>query len=235
MSNSHQITAADIILAGKAYYAPYNKDTALAATRGLTVTLPIFNTIGAVVVADADGLVLSVDPANNATLSLRATVAGMVNSGGVITLDTPRNVTITAAANESTKSLLVTGTDVYGEPLSESITGPNATTVGGKKAFKTITSLVATGDFGTITVGFGDVLGLPFRVANRNEVLVMFNGAVDNATVVLADDAAVTTTTGDIRGTIDPAGTLNGTSILSVIFLNPNRTSRQAAFGMNLA
>ncbi len=178
-------------------------------------------------------MVESVNPASNATLTLRATVTGMTNTGGVVTLDTPRNVTLTSAADDSAKSITVTGTDEYGETLVESITGSNASVASGKKAFKTITSIVCVGDLGTITVGFGDVIGLPFRISNKNQILVMFDGAADAATIVVADDNTATATTGDVRGTIDIAGTLNGTKILSVNYLTIDRTTKALAVGVS--
>lgn len=173
MVTRHTISYADEVYFGDAYHAPYSSPK---SRRGVEASLPYYLNLGAVTAADADGLVTSVDPASGATLTLRSTVTGMTNTGGVVTLDTARNVTITASGDESTKSALFTGTDIYGEALSEAITAPNATTVQGKKSFKTISSIVMTGDAGTITVGFGNIFGLPFRVAARQRVIPYVNG-----------------------------------------------------------
>lgn len=228
----HTISYADEIFYGDAYFAPYNS---AKGRRGVQITPSAWIDIGAVVVADPDGLVLSVDPASGATFSLRATVAGQTNTGGIITLDQARNVTITTSADETTKSILITGTDIYGTVMSERITGPNTTVASGKKAFKTITSIVATGDMAALTIGFGDVLGLPFRIEDKNQIGVMFDGAADAATIVIGDATTATTTTGDVRGTIDLSGTLNGTKKVAVNFMKLNVTSKESLFGITQA
>lgn len=122
----HNISYADTLLAGAVYYDAYHKNS-LAGRKGLPMDLPIYVNFGAITAADRDGLVSSVDPANNATLTLRSTVTGMTNTGGVVTLDTPRNVTLYSAADQSTKTITVTGTDEYGKAMVETITGPDGT------------------------------------------------------------------------------------------------------------
>jgi len=193
--SKHLISRADTIFSGSSYYAKYNKEALPVA--GTKVDFPLYYSFGAVVGADRDGLVTSVDPASGATLTLRSTVTGMTNTGGVVTLDTPRNVTIYSAADQTTRSISVTGTDEYGEPLKETITGPDGTSAvkisAGNKAFKTISSIVATGDFGTIEVGFGDKIGLPFRVDSAQKILPIVNGDVAAPHILTSTIAAIGT------------------------------------------
>ena len=90
------------------------------------------------VALDADGICAqqTLAAAGNALIN------GALASSGVVTLDVPRNV-IVDAAGAATAVLTVTGTDVYGVPMSEAITLNGTTAVAGKKAFKTITSVAA--------------------------------------------------------------------------------------------
>jgi len=130
-----------------------------------------------------------------------ALLNGSLASGGTVTLDVPRNVIIDAAG-AATAVLTVTGTDVYGLPMSEAITLNGTTAVAGKKAFKTITRIAASAAATDFFVGTGDVFGLPIRANSRNYVLTAWNGAfVTTGTFVVADATAATTTTGDVRGT----------------------------------
>lgn len=131
-----------------------------------------------------------------------AVINGSLASGGVATLDVPRNV-IVDAAGAATAVLTVYGTDAYGIPMSEAITLNGTTAVAGKKAFKTITRIASSATATDIFVGTGDVFGLPIRANSRNYVLTAWNGAfVTTGTFVPAvtTDPA-TTTTGDVRGT----------------------------------
>jgi len=49
-------------------------------------------------------------------------------SGGVATLDVPRQLLITADANDSARTLTITGTDRYGTVSTVTTAVPNATT-----------------------------------------------------------------------------------------------------------
>lgn len=221
-------TNLDILKLGTVVFPPYSSDP------GLEITSPIFYDFGAIAAPTRNGLVSSVDPANNATLTLKATTTGMTNTGGVITLDNARNVTIYSASDQSTKTLLVTGTDFWGQAQTEVITGPNGSTTtkmsAGKKAFKTISSLVATGDFGTIEVGFGAKLGLPFRIDKLNKAEFFIDGKVAaphtlNAIITAIGTAQNTAVLDTIGGKVVEASGVsaaaNGTASSIVTITNP--------------
>lgn len=85
------------------------------------------------------------------------TINGANASGGVYTAPTnPRYLSITTAANESTKTFTITGTDRNGNPLAYSTAGASsATTTVYPVSFQTITSVaVSAATTGAITVGF---------------------------------------------------------------------------------
>jgi hypothetical protein len=164
------------------------------------------------VALDADGICAqqTLAAAGNALLN------GALASGGTVTLDVPRNV-IVDAAGAATAVLTVTGTDVYGIPMSEAITLNGTTAVAGKKAFKTITSIAASAAATDFFVGTGDVFGLPIRANSRNYVQTAWNGAfVTTGTFAAADATAATTTTGDVRGTFAPADAADATKRLTL-------------------
>jgi hypothetical protein len=146
-----------------------------------------------------------------------ALLNGALASGGTVTLDVPRNV-IVDAAGAATAVLTVTGTDVYGIPMSEAITLNGATAVAGKKAFKTITSIAASAAATDFFVGTGDVFGLPIRANSRNYVLTAWDGAfVTTGTFVAAvTTTPATTTTGDVRGTYSVPDASDGTKRLTL-------------------
>jgi hypothetical protein len=161
---------------------------------------------------DADGICAqqTLAAAGNALIN------GALASSGTVTLDVPRNV-IVDAAGAATAVLTVTGTDVYGIPMSEAITLNGTTAVAGKKAFKTITSVAASAAATDFFVGTGDVFGLPIRANSRNYVQTAWNSAfVTTGTFAAADATTATTTTGDVRGTFAPADAADATKRLTL-------------------
>jgi len=165
-----------------------------------------------------------------------ALINGALASSGVVTLDVPRNV-IVDAAGAATAVLTVTGTDVYGVPMSEAITLNGTTAVAGKKAFKTITSVAASAAATDFFVGTGDVFGLPFRSDSRNYCLTAWNSAfVTTGTFVAAvtTDPA-TTTTGDVRGTYAVPDAADGSKQLTVWMFIENPDSVTGLYGVTQA
>ncbi len=109
---------------------------------------------------DAEGVsMLSQTPSAGAL-----TLNGSLVSGGVATLDKPRRVLITAAGNESSRTFTIVGTSTnYGSAtITETITGPNATTAQSVLDYKTVTSITISGNAaGAITVGTSGVASSP--------------------------------------------------------------------------
>lgn len=99
--------------------------------------------------ADADGIFLSANPANNATLTLD----GALVTDGVAIMDVARRIVVTSSADDSLIVFNFTGTDRSGNVQTESILGSNASTAVTTKDFKTVTGVTITGNAGTITIG----------------------------------------------------------------------------------
>jgi len=86
--------------------------------------------------------------------------AGNVSVGtwSAATLDEARRVLFTFAANDSAKTMTITGTDRYGNPISESVAGANASTSSTVQDFKTVTSIsISAAAAGAIIVGTSGV------------------------------------------------------------------------------
>ena len=140
------------------------------------------------------------------------------------TLDVPRNIIITNAGDDTGDTYVVLGADEYGVAVSETITGANAGVAAGVKAFKTITSITASGaSAGNVSIGFGDVLGLPIWIPASGaayKLLELVDGAAATAGTIVAGLARATqstATTADVRGTYDPNSACNGALVFDIV------------------
>jgi len=124
------------------------------------------------------------------------TVANAAPTGGGT-----RNVTCTVAQvveDDTEGTLDIVGTDIDDQVLLETITPLIGSTIQGTRAFKTVTSVTGVGwiDGGTedtITVGFGDLIGLPDYLLHDTVLFVLYNNVregthptVTSSTTVLA-------------------------------------------------
>lgn len=202
------------------------------AERGVPINPLVKFSLGAPLTLDANGLIVAATGAelpNAETINYAFPSAGTSPLDGANqtgTLDVPRNITIavTHASSVVAMTVVVTGKDKYGDALVESIAiaATGTTQAGtGKKAFKSVSNiaLTAAGDSttNTLDLGWGDVLGLPYRLEGKYDLL-SFSADETAETITSTVVAAVATspataTTGDVRGTIDPATACNGTVV----------------------
>ena len=124
--------------------------------------------LGAPDTADADGILESQDLTSAGVYSTLAFngVYGDPYGNSYAVLDVPRNV---VAAWTTTSVMTVTGLDEYGDVIVEK--SASSTSFTGKKAFKRITSIAVSVSVTSLTVGTGDVLGLPAFVGLVDQVL----------------------------------------------------------------
>lgn len=178
------------------------------------------------VAIDVDGICAAQAVAGAAN----ATINGALASGGAVTLDVARAVQIDSSdAGDTTQTVTVTGTDVYGRAMSEAIAANGTTAVSGKKAFKTITQVAVSAAYtGNLTVGTTDILGLPVFLPNAGHILgELTNGAVPTAGTVVAGIVTAggsTATTGDVRGTYLPNQATDGSKVYQIIVSLPDPT-----------
>lgn len=127
--------------------------------------------------------------------------------------DVCRNITATAggtAADIGAISVVVTGTNMNDEAISETLpafTVNTAGTVQGVKAFKSVTAITIPAHDGTgatTSVGFGDKLGLP-RELDRNTVVAAFLDGVKEGTAptVVTDVDELEKNTCDLNSALD--------------------------------
>lgn len=166
--------------------------------------------LGAPDTADADGICAS----QAGTAATPMTINGALAASGVATFDVPRNV---VAAWTNTAVVTVTGKDAYGNTVVES--SASGTSLAGKKAFKTITSVVPSANITGATVGSGDVLGIPVFLPGAAHVLKeLQDGAAATAgTLVAGVSTTGTATSGDVRGTYDPNAACDGAKVFKLI------------------
>jgi len=141
--------------------------------------------------ASSNNIALSQTP----TAAAGFTINGSAASGGVATLDVQRRVLLTTTANESSKTVTLTGTDGQGNTISEVLAGVNATTTYSKLDYKTVVSVVPSANFaGAATLGTNGVASTPWIPLDSNRV-----GTAWSLGVILGTTANVMP-----QGTLDP-------------------------------
>ena len=139
-----------------------------------------------------------------------------------------------SASDTNAFTITVRGWDVYGIPMTETIALNGTTAVYGKKAWKYVNTIQfnhAGGGTttGTITLGTGDVFGIPLKSDFFEYMSIYWNGALQTAnTGWLVADSTIpaTATTGDTRGTIQLGVNGGGTGYTT----SPNGSIRLAVF-----
>ena len=157
-----------------------------------------------------------------------------------------RNIQVRSVGDDSGATFTVRGYDVYGNAMSETITGSAGApgTAQGKKAFKFVSSVTPAGTLSgsNVSIGQGDVIGFNLRADTVGYVSVWYNNTLATAVTtpfgtasafVFADTATATATTGDTRGTVylGTANPSNATRRIQ-IFMTPNMNAMTAAGGL---
>lgn len=225
----HHITAAKEVFYGAVRYA---RALNLFGKPGVRITPELYwHNFGAPETADADGVCAAQAIAGAAD----ALINGALAASGVATFTTPRNiVAVSANAGDTTQTLTIYGTDYYGSVIRKTLALNGTTIVACPNAFKTVTRVaVSAAMAGNLTVGTGDVLGLPYRVDANGLLAARANNAIDAGTFVPAvtTDPA-TATTGDARGTFDPAVALNGANTVAVLIKIADPSTKIGAYGV---
>jgi hypothetical protein len=148
---------------------------------------------------------------------LAAGINGAQAANGAVTLLTARNI---VAAWTGAAVLTVTGEDEFGQPMRESSAAGTSFT--GKKAFKKVTGLAVSANVTGLTVGTGNVLGLPFFLSATHFVRqeLQDDATASAGTVVAGDDADATATTGDVRGTYTPNAAPDGAKRFELVIVS---------------
>lgn len=176
----------------------------------------------------------------NTAVTVLAIDGGMAGkafgSAGTINLWDPakaitRALTISNSSNDSGINVTISGYDLYGFAMTQTLAGPNAGTVTTSKAFKYISTITlsAAGNSTSIRVGTADVFGFPLRVDNPAYLNAWWGPSSaaslaytsTNGQHTFASTATATSSTGDVRGTLGTSSYQAGVSNSSAT--NPNR------------
>lgn len=145
-----------------------------------------------------------------------------------------RTLVITTNANDTGGTYTIAGYDIYGYPMTQTLTGVNNSTVNTTKAFKYVTSITPAGTINStaVSVGTNDNFGLPLRTDWAAYLNLYWNNAVvapGSMSFVAADINTASATTGDVRGTVTGGATSDGTKRL-VVFWNPLAANMNPTF-----
>ena len=108
------------------------------------------------------------------------TISYLASGIEVWSFDTPRNVVFTGAAGAVAVNATIQGFDEYGFAMTETVVTPaDATVTAGIKAFSAIQSIyLSAGTAANISIGNGDVLGLPYFLTDVSSLInIKWSGA----------------------------------------------------------
>lgn len=186
---------------------------------------PFIAQFGAPATLDADGILDGVTIGTTAKVfdsdDWNVLFAALSDEVGMI--DAPYGRNLTATGNASTDQVVtVTGRDYLGQPMKENFTLSGTSVIAGKKAFKWVDRVDVTVGTGgtTLDLGWGDVLGLPYRAIGA--ITSIEDEIAATAGTFVAGAASTTTqtaTTADPRGTIDFNSASNGTKVFAFAYL----------------
>lgn len=145
-------------------------------------------TAGQTVAADDDGVHAAITGSSTAAKEITTDITAMPAC---------RNITVKAggtSADIAAGNVTVYGEDMAGNAISEdfAITENTAATVTGNKAFAKVNKIVIPqqdGSGATFKIGFGDKLGLPFKLDGGAIVEGIYNGSVEATKPTLATNA----------------------------------------------
>lgn len=162
------------------------------------------------------------DDAVHAAITLTTAVQNIATA--ITNPDFPRKVTVTGtkAGGSLTGNVVITGTNIRDQVISETIAITADTEVEGTKAFKTVTNIqvpvrATSGD--TVKVGISDALGLD-RCMSANEVLLAaIDGVYETTRPTVTFDADEVE-----KNTVNPNTALDANVDLLVDYVSTERT-----------
>lgn len=211
----HTITHADEIFVGAPQGGGINN-----ANRGVEVAPLHQQKILNSPVGDVDGIAVAQAVAAAGNLTLDGAFANAAQT--VATIDGARNVAILSSnAGDTTQTATVTGTDIVGNPQVEDIAFNGTTEAVGAKAFGTVTqvaidaALAGNASVGTSVTLANIEMGLDAGLEAAYDAVHALDGAgaAEGGTFTVADATApATASTGDTKGTYNPANAPDGSA-----------------------
>jgi len=172
----------------------------------LSVKLPVYYSIA----PDAVGAT-----AVHAAIALTDAVQEI--TADITSPDVPRTVTVKGNAVGITGDVVITGLNMAGVEITDTIALNGSTEVEGIKAFSSVTQIdlpveVHAGT-DTVSVGIAKKFGIPHSVSNAGMVLVkLFDGSTDSGTLAVDADEVE-------KNLFALNGTPNGAKVLDLVYL----------------
>lgn len=216
---ANNVATSQVVTSGSAFVLTAGTGTTLVTT--LPVIWASGNTIPVNAIA-LDGVPTLVS-FGLASVSTGATTVALYDPTKAIS----RNLVLTSASGADTGTVTYLGADLYGYPITQTVTINAGSTVATTKAFKFVYSatLSAGGAMAAgATIGTGDVYGLPIRADSFGYLTVFWNNAMVTAATgfVAAVTSAATATTGDVRGTYALQGQASNNTLRLTMFQSPS-------------
>lgn len=149
-----------------------------------------------------------------------------------VTLDVPRAITASGAAGTVAVPIIVWGTDMYGNQITNQFQGPaGATLTNSSKTFKTVTAIYVNGNsVDNLSFGWDQIIGMPIVVQGFAQIVAAY---WDNQPIPYTDftGAAVDQsliTSGDARGSIGGLSGVGGEQL--VVYIAPMMVGTAAAY-----
>lgn len=153
--------------------------------------------------------------ADNAVLADTAMANGAttVVTAGITNPAVPRNVTVKGNDANVAGNVVIAGTNIGGEAITETIALNGSSVVVGNKAFKTITSITlpayAVANTERVRVGTGAKLALPYKLSRNTVLRAFLNGALEGTAPTIAFSASALES-----NTVTLNSALNGTAVI---------------------
>jgi hypothetical protein len=260
---THRITNANDVRSGNAL--PANRAVLGVPTKNL-VYEDLINASGSPVVAahtNTAGVFATpfIAASQAVTGAGNLTINGSWAAAGVATVDWPRTIAVASSnGGDTTQTVTITGTDLYGATMTQALTLNGETTVATTKAFYTVTQIAVSAALtGNITVDVGNTFGLSYKARRGGFLTVqrytMTAGVVANAVAPVLDynigvasigtftfydnTSPATSATADVRGTYAPhtapTGSGNTGYIYSMMYVAENGPNNSDGFGQTQA
>ena len=155
--------------------------------------------------ADAAGSVLTA--AASGTVAVTVLAAAML-AQPPCARNAAVTVAATTAAHVKAAAIRVNGLDMGGEAIYEDFTPTEDTpaTLTGTKAFASFTSIVIPAQDGasvTVSLGWGQLIGLPYKLAKKRVLVTLNDGVVDTAPALTISSSVLALNTVDFNGSLD--------------------------------
>lgn len=175
-----------------------------------------------------------------ASLSLTAgtgVTTTTINGVSYIDLGVARNIRVSGTVSTAAGQVTVRGLDIYQTPMTETRTTTQSAAITSlQKAFRYVSSITFSGNsISNVSVGTGDVFGIPYRADDFGEINVCWNSVrITSATgFVAASTTTATSATGDVRGTyIVPTTSANGSARLTIGVELQGKNTVSAVYGV---